>query len=71
MVRATTLPSVGEIRPPPPVLWVLERLYSLFLSLRPYLQRWVARRVRAKEISLVPAEQNSVTATEPDERKQL
>jgi predicted DCC family thiol-disulfide oxidoreductase YuxK len=62
---------LGKFARTSPVLWILERLYSLFLSLRPYLQRWIARRDRAKEISLIPAERNYVTATEPNDRKQL
>ena len=43
----STLPRfrlAGRVARIPPVLWILERLYNLFLPIRPYLQRLVARR---------------------------
>jgi predicted DCC family thiol-disulfide oxidoreductase YuxK len=43
----TALPRfrrMGKFAQAQPVLWVLERLYNLFLPLRPRLQRWVGRR---------------------------
>ena len=35
------LRPLGEIARLPPVLWVLERLYTVFLKVRPWLQRHV------------------------------
>lgn len=36
----------GEIARAPPLLWLLERSYRLFLRIRPRLQRWAARMER-------------------------
>lgn len=38
----------GKVARIPPLLWILERLYSLFLHLRPNLQRRVACRDTAR-----------------------
>lgn len=38
----------GKVSRIPPLLWILERLYNLFLPLRPYLQRRVACRDTAR-----------------------
>lgn len=43
----TVLPGfrlLGRIAGFPPILWALERLYRIFLKLRPALQRWVVKR---------------------------
>lgn len=37
------LRPLGELARVPPLLWLLERLYRRFLTVRPRLQRWIAQ----------------------------